>query len=127
MDMRLLANYFQEAIGIKFDVGPELMDMPDELGLVTRVGSTDILNEGLFERVQFQVAIRGLQNRMEAAEGYAKMVDDLIVFGDYPHEHWGGWVISAYRSGIGPSPQLAVDQGRRVIYVCTYTAQEAID
>lgn len=127
MDLFVTAVYFEELIGVPFNVGPEIREMPDTLGTITKVGSSQMMNDGLFERIQFQIALRGMQNMYTDVEGYAKQVDDLIVFGDYPHEHWGSYVISAYRSGVGPAPQPALDAGRRVIFVCTYTAQEATD
>jgi hypothetical protein len=127
MNPFMMATYFEEQVGIKFEVGPEIKEMPDLLGTITVLAGEGLINDGLFDRPQFQIALRGTQNRYADVEGFAKQVDDLIVFGDYPHELWGGYVISAYRSGGAPAPQLALDQGRRVIFVCTYTAQEAID
>jgi hypothetical protein len=127
MNLELASVYFEELVGIPFNVGPELREMPDVLGTITLVGASQMINDGLFQNTQFQIALRGTQNQYTDAEAYAKQVDDLIVFGDYPHELWGSYVTSAYRSGVGPAPQLALDAGRRVIFVCTYTAQEAVD
>lgn len=127
MDMFKLAAYFNRQVGIKFMVGPEFLELPDQMGLVTATEGAGFMNDGLFEAVGFSVMIRGDQNKYSDVEGFAKLVDDLVVFGDYPHELWGGYVISAYRAGAAPAPQPQLDSGRRVIFSCSYIAQEAVE
>lgn len=124
MQMEALSAYFETAIGIPFKVGPEIPDMPDVLGVVTAEPGQGLINEGLFEIVGFRVQVRGSQNRHSDVASYAKQIDHMIDFGDYPHELWGSYVITAYRGGGGPTP-APLDNGRRIIYTCSYLAQEA--
>jgi hypothetical protein len=125
MNLNLLAAYLGDRVGIKFVVGPDVPDMPDQLGILNLLPGGGLINDGLFDTPQVGVVIRGTQNMFADVEAYAKLVDDLIVFGDYPHELWGSYVISAYRAGGAPAPQQ-MDSGRRVLFSCTYTVQEAM-
>lgn len=126
MKLDMMANWLYERLGIPFFVGPDVPEQPDSMGVITTLPGLGTLNDGLFDQPQFQIAIRGLQRDYANAEAVANKVDKLIVFGDYPNEDWGGWVITAYRNSSSPSPQ-ALDSGRRVVFVCTYVAQEATD
>jgi len=126
MLMEALRTYLENETQVPFRVGPEVPEMPDVLGIVTTEPGQGYVNDGLFEVVGFRVQVRGGQNRHTDVEAYARQVDRLIEYGDYPHERWGSWVITAYRSSGGPTP-APLDNGRRVIYSCSYLAQEATD
>lgn len=124
--MEMLRDYLATQAGIQFRIGPDIPDMPDKVGIVTPEPGTGFLNDGLFESVGFRVEVRGSQNRVDDVKALATQVDRLIEFGDYPNQLWGSWVITAFRAGGGPSPRQ-LDNGRRVIFQCSYVAHEATD
>jgi hypothetical protein len=126
MNMEMLRDYLAGLTSIKFLIGPDIPDMPDQVGIVTPEPGFGFMNDGLFEAVGFRVEVRGMQNKTEDVKALASQVDRLIEFGNYPHELWGSWVISGYRVGGGPAPR-PLDSGRRIIYQCSYIAQEATD
>lgn len=107
--------------------GPYQREKPDRAMLVTRTGGNTDTNEGLIERVTFQVRVRGYPNDPFIAEKDAGILHDTIREQAWPQEipdAGGGesfWVLGVTSPGGGPAPVPGTpDPGRRTEHQTNY-------
>lgn len=96
--------------------GPYMPPLPERLVVVTRTSGPGLSTEGALDTTGFQVRTRGSGGYSANGEADAYLIDQLILFGDWPPN-----VKMINRSGGPPVPLApAPDSGERITWVCSY-------
>lgn len=99
-------------------------DMPDLVAVVIPTpGGGLFMGEGQFDRVEFQLLIRGPQNDPAQAAVMAQAADRLIRGATVPAELPDGTYLVSVNRGARPTPAERGRDGGRVTYSATYTLE----
>jgi hypothetical protein len=101
-----------------------LPGMPDRVAVVVPVRGGGLVMEGVLDRPEFDLLIRGPQGDPAEAEAMAVAADRLILGAAVPVLLADGtWLAAVDRPGGGPSPVERGVDGDRATYQATYTLQ----
>ena len=107
--------------GYPLFTGPELLDAPDRLVVLTPAGGPGwVTEEAALDAWSLQARVRGAEDDPDGAELAAQLLDWYVLTARYP-QVVDGIVISAANRAGGPPTALPLDPSdRRFEYTCTY-------
>lgn len=101
--------------------GVAMPEMPDRVAIVVPAPGAGLAMEGVLDRPEFDLMIRGPQGRPLEAQAMAQAADRLILAASVPAELGPGtWVTAVDRVGGRPAPVDRGMDGDRATYQATY-------
>lgn len=120
--MSQLNDYVSQVSGLPRDLffpGPRQPDLPTPMVITTWAGGPGLGDEGVMDRVSFQVLTVGEQADYAGGEDMAWRVDNGLLSGPRPFSIAADRITRLWRVGGRPSA-LEVDDADRQIFTCNY-------
>lgn len=104
--------------------GVDMPDMPDRVAIVEPVPGTGLVMEGVLDRPEFALSIRGPQGDPTSAQLMALAADRLIAAAGHSQAlPDGSWLVSVTRTGGRPALLERGMDGDRATYRATYAVE----
>lgn len=111
-----------------FSDSPHPDEHPDRLVVVSLRPGAGLAMEGLIDRPNLQLWVRGLQDDYDATEEFALTADRALTFESFPMEFEGVYISQVQRIGGRPdTPMPDGDDGRRFILTSNYNVSVSTD
>lgn len=103
--------------------GFAMPEMPDRVAIVAPAAGAGLAMEGVLDRPEFDLYVRGPQGDRAAADVMAQTADRLILGAQFPAQVAGAWLVSVQRMGGRPAPVDRGIDGDRATYTATYSTE----
>lgn len=98
-------------------------EMPDRVAIVAPAAGAGLAMEGVLDRPEFDLYVRGPQGDPATADVMAQTADRLITGAQFPAQVDGAWLVSVQRMGGRPAPTDRGVDGDRATYTATYSTE----